>query len=170
MNINIVNNLLEEYDIILEDIEDDDYSKEYIQTEVENRNTTKLAKKVLYYSKHRPSALNRSDLIENAPKLHPEKKEVIAKSAVVGHSRRISSAADAYSFGNEIKAFRKLSAKIDEKSEKEEMDHNPISKKIIPRKSAFEPIIKNGLKKINYPKKYTNNNVNAKKKEDSKLS
>jgi hypothetical protein len=161
--------LLEEYDIVLEHLETEEI--EYLQTEVDNHDNKRLAKNFLNDSKykHRPSALNRSELFDNAPKLNPiEKKEISAKSAAVkAHARRISTAADVYSFGNEIKAFRKLSVKIDEKSEREEIDLP--TKKMTSRKSAIDPILKNGLKKNNFSKKLTTTNVSKNKKEDSNI-
>jgi hypothetical protein len=168
----LVHDLLQKYNINLDEIEED-LNKEYLQTDVLNNhdNTEKLVKKVLKDSKHkyRPS-LNKSDLLDNAPKLNTlEKKEVSAKSAHKGHNRRTSTAAEIYSFNQEIKNFRKHPLKIEEKSEHEENDETLSPKKRhLTRKSAADPIIKNSfIKKKNFAKKITATNINKNKKEDS---
>ena len=161
--------MLEEYDISLDELETD-ISKDYLQTELNDINTKKIVKKVLNENKNkfRPSLI-KSELIENVPKLNGvEKKESLVKSATSKtHSRRISTNAEVYSFGQEIKAFRKQSNKIDEMSEKDEIDISP-KKKGLPRKSAFEPVLANGLpKRNNLARRFTANNLKKNKKEDS---
>lgn len=168
----LVHNLLEEYDISLDEL-DTDISKDYLQTDFNDINTKKIVKKVLNENKNkfRPS-LNKSELIENGPKLNGvEKKESLVKSATSkSHSRRISTNAEVYSFGQEIKAFRKKSDKIEEMSEKDEIDNISPKKKGLARKSAFEPVLTNGLpKKNNMGRRFTANNFKKNKKEDSNI-
>jgi hypothetical protein len=163
-----VHNLLEEYDISLDELED--HKIEYMQTEINDHNPKKIVNRVLNENKYkyRPS-LNKSDLIDNVQKLSVEKNDHIVKSAnSKSHSRRISTAAEIYSFGHEIKAFRKQKNKIDEKSEKEETDNISPKKKGLTRKSAIEPTITNALaKKNNFSRRLTANNIKKNKKDNS---
>ncbi len=164
-----MHNLLEEYDISLDELEEDN-KVEYMQTEFNDHNAKKIIKKVLNENKHKYRlSLNKSDVIENVPKLNVEKKDSLIKSAnSKNHSRRPSTATEIYSFGQEIKAFRKQNNKIDEKSVKEETDNISPKKKGLTRKSAIEPTLTNGFtKKNNFARRLTANNIKKNKKDDS---
>ena len=131
------------------------------------------------YENNKKENLNKS-VCETFPKLNGfEKKENIPKSAVIkGHFRRQSNIVDSSNFGPEIKAFRKLSIKIEENDEDgiEEFKTERTKKNInAGRKiSMIDPLVKSHIKKMSMIKNQTSTNVSKKtkitnKKEDSSI-